>query len=104
MSVSLFIYLFMSDKIQVVESKDQQTYESGSDSNQCTGPYTHNPASYMAYITFVGSGKSVQKTREIGHAAFPISACSTPILIYKLRFRSSFWLSPNSGKYCVLLL
>ena len=67
----------------MVESKDQQTYESGSDPKQSTGPYTHNPASYMAYITFVGSRKSVQKPKEIGHAAFLISACSTPILFWQ---------------------
>ena len=43
----IFFYLFMSDKIHVVVRKDQQTYESGSDPKQSTGPYTHNPASYM---------------------------------------------------------
>ena len=45
----LFFYLCQT-KIQVVESKDQQTYESSSDPNQSTGPYTHNPASYMAQL------------------------------------------------------
>ena len=78
----LFIYLFMSDRIQVVESKNQQTYESGSDPKQSTGPYTHNPASYIVHITFVGSGKSVQKSRKIRYTAFLISSCSTPILTY----------------------
>ena len=45
--LTFLFYFFMSDKIHVVERKDQQTYESGSDPKQSTGPYTHYPASYM---------------------------------------------------------
>ena len=43
----LFIYFFISDMIQVVKSKVQQTYVSSIDANPSAGPYTHSPSSHI---------------------------------------------------------